>query len=927
MKNNYVKQNKDLSKSASIKQFNLPGSEVHYSDIYPFKIQYMSLKINPDFSKMRLLDCHQYIKITSLRRISSIVLDIYELKISRVESSSHRVSKFSHLSKDKLVIEFLDMIEEGKVIDLSISYSAGYVQTLDGDKFVTPRNGFHFITKNNNDYLAAAYQAWTQGEATDARYWFPCVNSPQMKFTLEIEITTSNDHLAIANGLLESKKEENGKIIWKYSQKIPLAAYLVSVVIGKFTVIESKYNKVPLFYYWPEDTKNNDPMLTFAETPNMISFLENYFEIPYPFQKYAQTAVDNFEFGGMENASCTTITRNVFHNDSITVDYHNDILLIIHELAHQWFGNLVTCKDWPHLWLNEGFATYCELLYWEKSRGKDEFHFNLIKYADSYFEEADDEYIRPIVTNLYKHPDDLFDAHAYEKASIVIHMLRCHLGDETFRESIKKYLTDYQHESAETYDLLNKIEKVSGIQMHSFFDQWLFREGHPEITVEYELESASIYEGNNIRQKILFIKVIQKSEIKDNKIYRIPFKFPLEVLIKYVDEKGNKNQIIEVIQVDRDDIESKIPLPSDATITSISIDPNFKLLKKISKIKVLNETADFKLKDLLVSQMKNGETVIDRINAIRLLKGLYDEETVAALGEVIKNDSFYGVSLEAANTLGYYFDKNNYQKSNISYQKLLSILGNLTLFEKLHPEVKRAVVRNIGKFERGESIDLLEGLLKRLPLENVFVLSAVATALGKSGRSSAVKPPLKKEIISKLADLVNNSDTFQSVLSTGALDGIKEYSEEKDGEIYLQCIQVLLKSTQEHNDYFVISKATACLGKFLKSKLHQKDINVVSAQGKVLDKLIHLLRNERRRIKINACEALTDESAKFLEFPDNGAIDTIRALMEVARTDVDGFVRRKAEVCANTMKDWIADWAKKPLIIDSTEYSEKKLDI
>lgn len=925
MKSNHIKIDSHLSKIGSIKQFELPGSKFHYSNIYSFKIEHMSLKINPDFSSMRLLDCHQDITITSLRKISNIALDIYELKIVKVESPSHRISRFTELSKDKLVIEFSDIIEEGKVIDLSISYSAGHILTSDGDsRFVTPRNGFHFITKNNVGNLNVAYQAWTQGEATEARYWFPCIDSPQMKFSLLIEITTSNDYLAIANGILESKKQDNGKTIWKYSQNTPLAAYLVSVVIGKFSVLESKYKDMPLFYYWPNDIKHSDPMLTFAETPNMISFLEDYFGIPYPFQKYAQTAVDNFEFGGMENTSCTTITRNVFHDDSINMDYHNDILLVIHELAHQWFGNLVTCKDWPHIWLNEGFATYCELLYWEVSRGKDEFHFNLIKYSDSYFEEADDEYIRPIVTNLYKHPDDLFDAHAYEKASIVIHMLRSHLGEVTFKQCIKQYLQDYQQGFAETRDLLGMIEQVSGIQMHSFFDQWVFRQGHPEFAVEYELESIYLRKDNGIKQKILSLKLIQKSDKSDNKNYTIPYKFPIEFLIKYVDEKGNTNQILDVIQVDDEEIDSKIEIPSDATVTSISIDPNFKLLKKIVNIKVLNETADFKLKDLVVSQMKKGETVIDRINAIRLLKDLYDEEVVSDLGKAVENDSFYGVSVEAANTLGSYFDKNNYDRSNMSYQILLSIFSNSALFEKLHPEVKKAVIRNIGKFERKESIALLEKLLLQVPSENVFVLSAVATALGKSGKSSQVQPQIKKKIISKLTDLVENSHTFQSVLATGALDGIKEFSEEKDAEIYLQCIDVLLKSTQEHKEYFVIAKSTTSLGKFLRSKLHQNDNNIKSAQGKVLDRLTELLRNERRRIKINACEALSDESAKFLDLPDYRTIGTLESMIEVARTDVDGFVRRKAEVCANTIKDWVVDWAKKPLVIDSPAYSQKK---
>ena len=114
--------------------------------------------------------------------------------------------------------------------------------------------------------------------------------------------------------------------------------------------------------------------------------------------------------------------------------------MVCHEIAHQWFGDLVTCMDWPHIWLNEGFATYCELLYWENSRGIDEFYYNLIEFSDKYFEEAKDLYKRPIVTKTYKHPDELFDAKKKKKAGYVLHMIRNYIGDDCFRKALKAYL-------------------------------------------------------------------------------------------------------------------------------------------------------------------------------------------------------------------------------------------------------------------------------------------------------------------------------------------------------------------------------------------------------------------------------------------------------------------------------------------------------
>ena len=159
--------------------------------------------------------------------------------------------------------------------------------------------------------------------------------------------------------------------------------------------------KIQLLYYWPADFNKDDAILNFQNTPKMLKFFEEYIEIKYPYNKYAQVAVEDFEFGGMENTSCTTLTRDILFDKKASLDYTSDDV-ISHELAHQWFGDLVTCRDWPHIWLNEGFATYFEALYWEVSRSKDEFQYYMVQMADSYLNEASSLYKRAIVTKMYK---------------------------------------------------------------------------------------------------------------------------------------------------------------------------------------------------------------------------------------------------------------------------------------------------------------------------------------------------------------------------------------------------------------------------------------------------------------------------------------------------------------------------------------------
>ena len=173
-----------------------------------------------------------------------------------------------------------------------------------------------------------------------------------------------------------------------------------------------------MLYYWPKEIPEKDALLTFANTPHIMRFFERYFDVSYPYNKYSQVAVEEFEFGGMENTNCTILTKDILHDKIASIDYTRDIDLVSHELAHQWFGNLVTCADWSNLWLNEGFATYCEALYWESVKGFDELCYKVMKMADGYLEESRRLYKRSIVTRIYKHPDDLFDAHSYDKRSL-----------------------------------------------------------------------------------------------------------------------------------------------------------------------------------------------------------------------------------------------------------------------------------------------------------------------------------------------------------------------------------------------------------------------------------------------------------------------------------------------------------------------------
>ncbi len=909
----------------------------------------MQLKVKPDFVNNTLVECEQKLRVTILRDLKEIKLDMAEMKIHKIYGSVQVQDFQTPKGNDKLIIRFADTLRKETQIDIYITYSAGYYCQPNGSYSISkPRNGFHFVSKKNgHDRDVKESQAWTQGEALESRYWFPCLDYPMVKFSLEMEIVVPGGFIAISNGILSAKtKENNDLIIWRYIEKNPIPAYLVSVVVGKFSALESKYGPVSLYYYWPKEVQMEDAMLTFSETPQMLKFFEEYFGTKFPYQKYSQAAVDDFEFGGMENSSCTTLTRVVLHDKKTSVEYKNDLFLVCHEIAHQWFGDLVTCKDWPHLWLNEGFATYCELLYWESTRGLDEFHYNLIEFSDKYFEEAKDSYKRPIVAKTYKHPDDLFDAHSYEKAGCVLHMIRNFIGDDLFRKSLKVYLDRHRNRSAESDNLLDVLEEQYGNDMHQFFDQWIYGKGHPEMDIEISTErnnddkhdtdnnNDNNNEGNKRKLKL---KITQTQEEKDDgsgtgnlEDSKTVFEFPLEVKIVLSNgDNGERSQETHVIQISKKTTENAFSVPSDAKIETISIDPESKILKKVKSIKMADETKEFQSKGLLVNQLHHGKTVIERIDAARLLKNLYSKDVVNALQNSVMGDKFYGVSIEAANAIGSFYDKNDYEKSDTAYQSLRAFLANRDSFNGFHSKVKRSIIKNIGMFEREESIDLLEAYLTvnggDRDGESDFIKSAAATAMGRSGKRLPSSPSGKKNefIIPLLKKLVQSTNTFQNVVATGAIDGLKELSPKEGDEVVASDIaNFLIENTQQEKDYFIRSRATSALGKFLYGK-NNKNVETSKTDGfnqRVLDRLVELLKDNRRRIKINACLALADDEAKFdtsaTTGPDRRIYESMDALIYVAEHDIDGFVRRNAEASVNVLREWIKEWSSKPPTLD-----------
>src|SRR5215203_2626025 len=853
------------------KKFQFPGSTPHYPPLFSFSVDYMMLKIKPDFDSNTLKDCTQKLRITACEDISEIKLDIAEIDVHQVISSSYNTSVMSFdilKNDDKLIITLGQTLQKGNTTDLTIRYSAGYYHREDGIVGICkPRSGFYFVSSSEH---SPNKQAWTQGQASESKYWFPCIDDPQVKFPREIQVTVpENDFIVISNGEL-IRKEGN---IWTWIELNPTPAYLTSVVIGKFDQEQQEYsychddknmssssNSIPLIYYWPKEIPKKDAILTFANTPNMMRFFEEYFGMKYPYKKYSQVAVEEFELGGMENTSCTTLTKYLLHDEIAAIDYTRDIDVVSHELAHQWFGDLVTCRDWSNIWLNEGFATYCEALYWESTKGFDEFCYKVFKIADEYLEESERLYKRPIGTRVYKHPDELFDAHSYEKGGCILHMLRNDIGDDNFRKSVNNYLSTYKNKTTETEDLRRIVEEVSQKSLHQFFDQWVYRSGHPKLDIEFSSEPLEDLH----KLKIKISQIQQQEEYNNNNTnsgretynYCHIFEFKLDMRLVFSTADIKNKDILTTIPISKRITEHSIEIPKEARrIEWISVDPEFKILKEIKSLKIANETNEFQLKEMLKNQLRNGITIIERMQAARELKDHYSEDIVNELQSTVITDHFYGVSIEAANTLGYYYDKDNYAKTNKAYQSLFSCVSNNTkgkaFFSKLHPEVKQAIVKNIGQFERKESINLLKPLLSKKN-ESYFVRSNAATVIGKSIKEDRISWSFidnvdKESIISQLKDIVRTSKSFRNVVASGAINGLKELSKDKNKDIVVDIANFLIENTSSENEYFKRLAATSALSKFIHTRDDNdvKNTNLQQMNRKVFNKILELLNDSR----------------------------------------------------------------------------------
>ena len=380
--------------------------------------------------------------------------------------------------------------ERGQVVvELGAPAAAGAVLTLAVDYSARPQRGLVFVGE-------PADHCFTQGQCDDARAWFPCVDHPSDRATFELAVALPSSWSAVSNGARIAADDVGGRRRERWRTDVPIPTYLVSLVAGELTSLSSVVDGLGYQYLAPRRALGGlpdvfGPLLepNLGVTPRVITFLEDFTGRAFPFTKYATACVGDFPFGGMENASATTLGINSLRGALARKDGDAEGL-IVHEAAHQWFGDLLTCAEWPEVWLNEGFATYCSLMWLEARDGREAFELALRDAIEVYL-DGDSRAPRALVHREYREPFDLFfTGHAYQGGAARLHMLRERLGEAAFRAGVRRYVGRMQHRAVETADFRAALEEAARVNLGAFFEDWVLAPGHPELEVSARFDAA-----------------------------------------------------------------------------------------------------------------------------------------------------------------------------------------------------------------------------------------------------------------------------------------------------------------------------------------------------------------------------------------------------------------------------------------------------
>ena len=808
-----------FSAGLSLAQESQKITELKYAPDRNVDIEHIIIDVTPDFNNSSI-EGLTTIKFKPIAKaLAELKLNASDLLVSSV-TSSVKLAGYN-VTKDDITVTFESGIESGCEATVTIKYQA---QPKEGLYFRTPKQG----------YAAGDIHMFSQGESHSHRFWFPSYDYPNERSTSEVICHVPADYTVLSNGRLVSEQldADSGLKAVRWLQEKPHVNYLIALVAGKFEKIEGRHRDIPLaFYTTPSNIQYAQS--SFADTAEIMDYFEKEIGIDYPWDKYYQVCTKDFVAGGMENTSLTILTDRTLFSDEFE-NIRSSEMLVSHEMAHQWFGDYVTCKDWSHLWLNEGFATYYEQLYDGFKNGRDQMLFSLYQQAKSITRRTDES--RPIVLKAYEDSGEQFDYRNYAKGGWVLHMLRCQLGEDLYRKCIKTYLERYGLSSVVTEDFISVIEELSGRSYDRFFDQWVRLGRFPELEISYNWSAKDALAKVSVRQA--------QEPLNDIYIYYFPAK------IRFIVDGNN---IDKEVTVDSKEHDFYFPLPGKPDI--VRFDPDLTLLAKISFDKS---------RDMLYAQLEDTNDVIGRVLAIEQLSKKDDDTTIEKLKKALNNDPFYGVRTEASKAL-----------RKIGTDDALDALCEST--RQSDARVRQQVIKDIGSVYRPESFNVL---VKTIETEkNPDIVASCIQNLGLYNGEQT------KEILTKFL----KSESFRNVLVDASIDAIRKL----DDPYFTAVLSETIENRQDSLEPATLADALNTLGLLArdnedKSETRQFLTKFVESKNRVIKtgavRALGSLGDQRARALL---ESLVSEDERIQNFPRRRLFDNYSGAAKIALEKLD----------------------------------------
>lgn len=690
----------------------------HYIRSHNFDVKHISLDLSFDWEKEQAFGVEEFTFSPLEEEFKELVLDagymIFEY--IKIKGGANLDFKYEE-DRARLTIKFEKALDVAEIVTLVIKYQTKGIMAPSnffdnaGLKFVKPVEN----APNN------PWQIRSLGFTEYNKYWFPSYDYPNDFRTTELSATVKNPLMVISNGkLVETRVNSNNTRTFHWKMDAPHANYQTSIVVGEYIEIREDYEGIPITTYtyknWKDETE-----VTVKRLPDMMKYFSEKLDLKYPYIKYSQTIVYE-STGGMANISATTITENMIHDARTSLDGNWDKLQA-HELAHQWFGDYITYRDWSESWLHEGFVTYLAMLWDREYKGKEFFLFDVNKIQNNYLEAWERGERRPIVTKYFNNPQSLFDVYAYSRGAAVLHMLRKQLGDEKFWRALSHYLKSNAHQSVSTENLRVAIEESTGHSMDMFFDQWIYKMGHPvfEVSKSYDRTKEEL---------VLNVKQVQKADMSSAYPQVKYFQTPVEIEI--VTAGGSQIETV-LIEAKEENVFKFSGINSEPLI--VDFDNEGTLIKELKFDKSTNE---------LIFQLNNDWDVLGRKAALGALvlkakaKDTSDAELSTILSNLIKastKDKYSLIRSEAISEIMsiLILQQQESEETEVPIKLDQAIVDNLQE-AAFDPEsvVRVAAIRLLGASWDNNYADLFHQIILSDSSYDVIDITAIALAKTKS---------------------------------------------------------------------------------------------------------------------------------------------------------------------------------------------------